>query len=124
MSTTSTEFNWYWAIKKKDRQYYLRLFNENGDAATAAYEIEITYDEIPDEVDSDGNTIPIPIEYEMPIIKAVAAEIATMEPNFDKSLIVLWRSEYQDCINNAIHNQIGETSQPLVLKPFDFRDDD
>jgi len=124
MSTTNTEFNWYWYIRKKDRKYYLGLFDENGDDATGAYTIQINYDEIPDEVDSDDDTIPIPIEYEMPIIKAVAAEIATMETGFDKSLIALWRSEYQDCINNAIHNQIGETSQPLVLKPFDFRDDD
>ena len=124
MSTTNTDFNWYWGIRKKDRQYYLRLFDENGDAPTGAYTIQLFYDEIPDEVDSDSDTIPIPIEYEMQIIKAVAAEIATMETGFDKSLIALWRSEYYEAVQKAIHNQTAESAQPLVLKPFDFRDDD
>ena len=123
MSTTNTDYSWYWYIRKKGRKYYLGLYNDQGDAPASALTIGVYYDEIPDEVDANDDTIPIPPQFEMPIIKAVAAEYLTMKKDSDKSLIALWRQEYKEAIGDAIKYQIEESSQPLVMKPLDLRDD-
>jgi hypothetical protein len=79
VSTTSTDYDYYWYIRKKGTRYYLGLVNENGDAiATASLDIDIYYDEIPDELDDQADTLPIPLQFEWGFIKGVAAELMLM----------------------------------------------
>lgn len=125
MATTNTEFKWLWYIRKKGRRYYLGLVNENGDAPTTAYDIDIYYDEIPDEVLTDDDTFPIPAQFEMGIIKGVAAELMQMSSRqaLDISLKREYQAEFEETVRRAIHYQIDESQQPMVIKPLDLRDD-
>ena len=123
MSTTSTDYNWYWYIRKKGRKRYLGLVDQNGDAPTAAYDIEIWYDEIPDEFTSDDSDMAVPQQYELPIIKAVASEIMVGDSE-KKQIRREFMGEYENCIYNAIHDQIQESQQPMIVKPIDLRDDE
>jgi len=125
MSTTNTDYAWYYYIRKKGRKYYLGLVDENGDDPTGAYTIKTYYDQIPDEFTTDDDTFTIPVEYEYGIIKAVAAELMPMmSQDYDKSLRREFQGEYIETIHNAVHNQIREAQAPIIQKPFDLRDDD
>lgn len=125
MATTNTEFKWLWYIRKKGRRYYLGLVNENGDAPSAAYDIDIYYDEIPDEFTSGDDTFPIPVQFEMGIIKGVAADLMAMSSKqaLDINLKREYMAEYEATVRRAIHYQLEESQQPTVLKPLDLRDD-
>lgn len=122
--STNTEFTWYWYIRNKGRRKYLGLVNRAGDDPSGAYTIEIYYYEVPDEVTADDDTIPIPQQYEMGIIKGVAADLMAQEKDYDKVLRREFQIKYNETVDNAIHQQIEESQQPMVQKPLDFRDDD
>lgn len=124
MSTQNTDYSWYWYVRKKGRKYYLGLINNDGDDASGAYDIDIYYDEIPDEYTSDDETFNIPVQYEKGVIKSVAAEIMVGDENPNWNKIARFNQEYEEAIYRAIHMQIEESAQPNVLKPFDLRDDE
>ena len=126
MSTTNTDFDWYYYIRKKGARYYLGLVNENGVAVTSAYDIDIYYDEIPDDLDDQDATFPIPVQFELGFIKGVTAELMSMsgKDNYDYYLRNEYLREYRKMIDDAIHYQIKESQQPIVMKPLDLRDDD
>ena len=63
MSTTNTDYDWHWYYRRRGRRGYIGLVDENGDDPASAYDIDIYYDEIPDEITDDDTTIPIPPEF-------------------------------------------------------------
>ncbi len=125
MATTNTAFDWYWYIRKKGKRYYLGLVDNNGDDATAAYDIEIFYDEVPDDLDEQDDVFPLPAQFELGFAKGIAAELMGMSDK--KELDIVWMNKleraYNKTVDEAIHFQIKETQQPIVIKPFDLRDD-
>jgi len=126
MSTTNTEYSWYYYIRKKGTRYYLGLVNENGDEVSGAYDIDIYYDEIPDDIDEQDDTFPIPVQFELGFIKGVAAELMAMSGKdaYDVRLRNEYAREYAKTVSKAIHYQIEESDQPAVMRPLDLRDDD
>ena len=126
MATTNTEFSYYYYIRKKGTQYYLGLVNDDGDAVASAQDIVIYYNEIPDDVDDQDDTLPIPIQFELGFLKGVAAEVMSMSGKdaYDVRLRNEYISEYNKTISDAIHYQIEEAGQPKVIRPLDLRDDD
>jgi hypothetical protein len=126
MATTNTDYSWFWYVRKKGARYYLGLVDQNGDAPTSAYTIDIYYDEIPYEFTSGDDTFPIPAQFEMGIIKGVAAELMAMSSNqaLDISLRRDYERVFEQTVLEGIHYQTEEASQPTVIKPLDLRDDD
>ena len=126
MSTTSTDFDWYYYIRKKGTRYYIGLVNENGDDPSGAYDIEIFYDEIPDDLDDQDATMPIPVQFELGFLKGVAAELMSMSNKdaIDIRLRNEYMAEYEKTVAKSLHYQIDESAQPLIIKPLDLRDDD
>jgi hypothetical protein len=124
--TTNTDYDWFFYIRKKGRRYYLGLVDQNGDAPTSAYDIDIYYDEISDEVLTDDDVFPIPAQFEMGIIKGVAAELMAMSSNqaLDISLRRDFERAFEQTVLEGIRYQTEEASQPMVIKPLDLRDDD
>ena len=129
MTTTNTSFSYFWYIRKKGTRYYLGIVDNNGDAiATGSLDIDLYYDEIPDDLSSQDATMPIPVQFELGFIKGIAAELMSMSNVKSDPINIQLRNqylrEYEDTISEAIHYQIGESQQPLVQKPLDLRDDD
>lgn len=62
------------------------------------------------------------MEYEKGILKGVAAEILMMDGKVD-ARVSRFIQEYDKAVEQAIHNQIRDSQQPTVIKPFDLRDD-
>lgn len=126
MSTTNTDYSWYWYLRKKGTRYYLGLVNQEGDAPASAYDIEIYYDQIPDELDDNDDLMPIPVQFELGLVKGVVAELMSMSNKdyYDLQLRNQYIVEYENTIREAIHHQIDASQQPSVIKPFDLRDDD
>jgi len=124
MPTTNTDYTWYYYIRKKGNRYYLGLVNESGDAPDSAYDIDIYYDEFPDDLDDQDDTFPIPQQFELGFIKGVVAELMSMSSGkIDERLKAQYMAEYERCVHDAIRYQGEESDTPSVLKPFDFRDD-
>ena len=124
MSTTNTDSTWYWYVRKRGRRYYFGLVDSNGDAPSAAYDIEIKFDRFFDEATEDDTVLAVPIQFEPGILKGVAAEILSMEEKPNERKLAMFRAEYEKAVYNAIHFQIGESQSTVVQKPFDMRDDD
>ena len=125
MSTTNTDYDYLWYIRKKGTRYYLGIVNESGDAiATADLDIVIYYDEIPDELDDQSDTMPIPLQFEWGFLKGVASEVMLLADKADVNLRRELQAEYERTIYEAIHYQIEESAQPTIIKPLDLRDDD
>ena len=78
MGTTNTDYSWYWYVRKKGTRYYLGLVTEDGEAPSSANDIEIYYDQIPDEITDDDDLMPIPVQFELGFVKGVVAEIMSM----------------------------------------------
>ena len=125
MSTTNTDYAWHYFIRKKGARRYLGLVNESGAAPSTALTdaLVIHYDEIPDEYTSDDDSWKMPDQYELSIIKGVAAELIMMDPSADQGLAAKYDYEYERGVTQAIHDQIKDSQQPMVLKPLDLRDD-
>ena len=127
MATTNTDFSFFWYVRKKGNRYYLGLVDENGDAPAGAYDIDIYYDEIPDDLDDQSDTFPIPQQFEMGFIKGVVAELMAMSNKGSDPVNIQLRNqflaEYERTIHEAIHYQVEESQQPMVMKPLDLRDD-
>ena len=124
--STNTDFDWYYYIRKKGTRYYIGLVNQNGDEPTAAYDIEIFYDEIPDDLDDQDDTMPIPVQFELGFLKGVVAELMSMSNKdvLDIRLRNEYMAEYEKTVAKALHYQIDESAQPLVMKPLDLNMDD
>jgi len=123
MTTTNTSYGWYWYVRKKGKRYYLGIVNDQGDAPASALTIAITTDNIPSEISSEDSEIPIPKQFELGFIKGCAAEILKMDTDPNVGKIDLFRNEYEQTKYKALHRQIKETNQPLILKPMDFNND-
>lgn len=125
MSTENTEYSWYWYQRTKGKRWYLGIVNNNGDDPSAAYDIEVYFDKIYDEITSNDDDIPVPLEFEEALIKACVAELLLMDGNSKLEYRIReYRKEYEDGIAQAVHKQINESQQPAVIKPLDLRDDD
>jgi hypothetical protein len=123
MSTTSTDYSWFWYVRKKGARHYLGIVDENGDAPTSALTIEIWYDEFADELTSQDSILPNPPQFNFGILKGVAAELMAMSEKPNDRLIEKYEREYKNMIDDAIHHQVREAQQPMILKPLDLRDD-
>ena len=126
MSTTNTDYEYYYYIRKKGTRYYIGVVNNNGAAiGTSNLDIEIFYDEFPDEITDNDTLLPIPTQFELGFIKGIAAELMAMSSSdtLDVHLKNQYIVEYQDCIRDAINYQIKESQQPAVINPFDLRED-
>lgn len=126
MATTNTDNTWYYYIRKKGRKGYLGLVNENGAATSQALTLNIYYDEMPDNVTNQDTILPIPPQFELGFLKGVVAELMAMsdKENLDMVKKRDFDREYRETIADAIEFQTEQSEQPLVLKPFDLRDDD
>lgn len=120
MSTTNTDNTWYWYIRKKDKNYYLGLIDNNGDAPdTADLDIEIWYDKLPADVDADGDSLEIPIQFELGFVKGCVYELLLM---YGKNRLDL-KDAYEKTIYDATAYQVRETQQPMLINPINMRDD-
>lgn len=121
MSTTNTDNSWYWYVRKKGRNWVLGLVDDTGVAtATADLDIEYWYDETPDEISSDDDTLPIPQEFEHAFAMGVVYEIMRMHGKEIRS----YKRDFEQAIYDAIHKNIQESQQPATLSPYDLRMDD
>jgi len=125
MATTNTAFTWFWYIRKKGTRYYLGLVDDNGDDPAGAYTIDLYYDEVADDVTTQADLFPLPQQFETGFIKGVVAELMAMssKEGLDFALRSQYIREYEDTIMEAIHYQVEESQQPLVMRPLDLRDD-
>jgi len=129
--STNTDYVWYWYVRKKGRRYYVGLVDENGAAPAGTYDIEIYYDEIPDEITEQDDNLPIPKQFELGFAKGVAAELMAMSENKgtesaaikQMALIRNYEKAYNDTVDDAKGFQLKESQQPTTMKPFDLRDD-
>ena len=124
MSTTNTDSEWYWYIRRRGKKYYIGLVDANGDAPSTTYDIEIKFDRFFDEATDDDTVLDVPIQFEPGVLKGVAAEILSMEEKPNERKLAMFKAEYEKAVYNAIHFQIGESQSTVVQKPFDMRDDD
>ena len=123
MSTTSTTYDWYWYIRKKGRQMWLGLVDENGDAPSSVLEIEIIAEVLPNWVYDDDDFLPIQAQYEGALAKAVAAEIMLMSSSAPLDVVPLYKKEFKEMKDKVLMQGVRESQQPVILKPLDFRDD-
>lgn len=119
MGTTHTDVSWYWYVRKRGRRYYLGLIDQNGDVPDGAYDIVIRCDEIPDEITSDDDSLPIPELFEHGFAMGCVYEVLRM----DGKELPSYKQDYEEAIKEARGRQVEETQQPLVLMPLDMRDD-
>ena len=123
MSTTNTNYEWYWYLLKKGRYWTLGLVDENGDSPDSALEMEIICEKLPDDLTSDDDILPIRTEHELGFAQGVAAEIMKMSKRADKNILALYTLEYNKMRSNVHHELIKESQGPALLKPVDFRND-
>ena len=120
MSTTNTSHSWFWYIRKKGKNHVFGVVDESGVAlSTAGLNLEYWYDEIPDEVSSDDDAIPLPIEFEHSFAMGCVYEILRMQGINNVS----YKKDFMDGIDDAKHRQISETQQPMTIRPLDIRMD-
>ncbi len=120
MATTNTQHTYLWYIRKKGKNHVLGLIDEDGSAiSTASLNIEYWYDEIPDEVLSNNDTIPLPVEFEHSFAMGCVYEILRMNGVKDMN----YRLDFEEGIKNAINRQIEESQQPSTIRPYDIRMD-
>lgn len=132
MSTSSTKFTWKWYIRKKGKNYVLGLVDNEGDAPASALTVEVWYDEIPDEVTSDDDALPIPTQFEHAFTQGCVYEVLKMLGYKFKSYtrdrfggwVPVEMAEFNDAIYDARHMVAEETEEPLTIAPVDIRHDD
>lgn len=117
MSTTNTTSNWFWYIRHKGARGYIGLIDQDGEAPdTAALDITIWYNNFPDSITSDNDTIGIPEEFVFGFAKACAAEIMRMN-GVVNALTQTYDVEFEKLVYEGIHKNINDTQQPLIQKP-------
>jgi hypothetical protein len=132
MATTNTTKSWHYYIRKKGKNWVIGLVDDAGAATTSALALEVWYDEIPDEITSDNDDIPIPSEFEHAFAMGCVEEILRMNGkrfrDFRRSKlghrVNSFRADFEDGIYDAIHKQVQESQQPATIWPYDLRMDD
>lgn len=119
MATTNTTKSWLWYIRQKGKNSVLGIVDENGAASTSALTVEYWYQEIPDEIESDNDSIPIPSQYEHALAMGVVYEIMRMHGKSIRS----YKEDFERGIYDAIHTQIEESQQPMIISPLNLRND-
>lgn len=120
MSTTNTTTKWYWYIRKRGEKWYLGLVDEDGDACdTANYNIDIWYDQFPDEITSDDDLLGIPEEFIFGLAKGVASELIKLN-GMITPLTQQYDFEFERLVYDAIHKNIEATQQPLIQTPLNI----
>jgi hypothetical protein len=120
MSTTNTDYSYYWYIRKKGKNYYLGVVDDNGDAiGTADLDIQIFYDEFHDEISSTQDTLDIPIQFELAFVKGCANEILQMQGQYNQ----VYEKAFKEMIYKAIEYQNNQANSPKIIKPYDMRED-
>lgn len=120
MATTNTSSWWHWYVRGKGANRYLGLVDDEGDPPSVAYDIDIWYDSVPDEITSDDDTLGIADAYMMGLIKGVAAEIMQMN-GIVSPLTATYQRDFEKSIYDATHDNIAETQQPLIQSPLNLR---
>jgi hypothetical protein len=135
MSTLSTSQSWFWYIRKRGKNWVLGLVDGDGEPpSTADLDIEYWYDEVPDEITSDDDEIPIPAEYEHALAMGCVYEIlringekfrlSDMRRDRWGNLVPSPLADFNDGIYNAIHQQTKASQQPLRIAPYNIRMDE
>ena len=119
MATTNTDYNYYYYIRKKGRNWYLGLVDNAGAAiATADLDIEIWYESLPAEITSENEDLPIPRDAEEGFVKGCVYELllamGVERPSYKR--------EYEDTVYRLRHRQTQETETPSVIKPLNLRE--
>lgn len=108
----------YWYQRNKGKNGYIGIVDSEGDAPeTAALNIDIWYDKIPDEITSDNDTIPLGDEWHEGFLKGVVYEYLMMQGVERRAYLV----EYQETVNRAKSRVIVQTMHPLRVIPMDIR---
>jgi len=118
MSTTNTtNANWFWYQRRKGARGYIGIVDQDGAAPTTAnLDITIWYNNFPDTIESDNDTIGIPEEFIFGFAKACAAEVMRMN-GVVSNLTQIYDQEFERIVYDGIHKNIMETQQPLIQKP-------
>lgn len=124
MSTTNTDYDWYWYTIQKGRRLWLGLVTEDGAAPSSALTIEMRVEKFPAEVEDEDSILDIPQQFELAFAKGIAAELMQMEPQADSKTINLYRKEYDNMRDDMIGRKFRETQTPCIQAPLDLRDDD
>ncbi len=120
MATDSTTKTFMWYIRNKGKNSVLGIIDSDGAVnATAGLNIEYWYTEIPDDITSDNDTLPIPLEYEDALLSGVVYELLKLSGINERS----YRREFERGMEDALHAQIKETAQTAIIKPYDLRRD-
>ena len=119
MSTINTEANWHYYIRRRGRNGYIGLVDDSGDPPDSSHNIDIFYVEIPDEVSSADDELPIPMVHEEGFIKGCVYELLMMYGKEVKP----YKYAYEDMIREATSLQINETQTPAIINPLDMRND-
>jgi len=113
MATTNTDYNYYYYIRKRGRNWYLGVIDNEGDAiATASLDIEIWYDALPDELEDKNDTLPIPRDAEygfaMGCVYHLLLSMGHDVPRF--------KQMYDQTVYRLRHRQTQEAENPSVIK--------
>lgn len=125
MSTTNTDSSWYFYIRKKEERYYVGIVDQNGAAPTGAYDIDLYFDEAPDDLTSQDSVFPLPQQFQQGFIKGVVAELMAMSNKdaLDLHLRNIYLREFEKMKYDLHHHQINESQQPLVQRAYDLSND-
>jgi hypothetical protein len=120
MSTTNTDSNFYWYIRRVGKNFTLGIVTGGGVAtSTADLDIEIWGDRLPIEITNDQDELPLPEIVEHGFIMGCVYELLRMSGKE----IITYKMDFEKAIGEAIHYNVHNTQQPMVLKMPDLRDD-
>lgn len=121
MPTDSTNSRWFYYIRLVGARFYLGLVDDLGAAPTAAgLDIDIYYQNFPDEITSDNDIIALPTEFMHALSKAVASEIIKMNGGVN-ALTQQYDFEWERTIYDAVHLAVDSAKQPMTQYPINLR---
>jgi len=117
MATTNTDYNYYYYIRKKGRNWVLGIIdNEGDDIGTSNLTIDIRYDAIPTEVTSDDDTLPIPRDAEYGFSMGCVYHLLLSLGHDARS----FKEIYDQTVYDLRHRQVQETETPSIIKPLNL----
>lgn len=119
MATTNTSYNYFWYIRKKGRNWYLGLIDNEGAAiATADLDIDIYYDALPAEITSKDDDLPIPRDAEdgfaMGCVYKLLLALGIERDTYNEM--------YERTVYETRHRQTQEVEDPAIIKPLNMRE--
>ena len=117
MSSTNP---YYWYIRKKGGNWYLGVTGSSGDAIDGSSTVKVHYHEMNDAISSRDDIIEIPEQFELGLMKGCADELLQHYGSNN----VRYARAYEDAKYDAIAYQNDQANSPLVIKPYDVREDE